>query len=509
MSDAHATYLGIDLGTSEVKVLIMGESGQVIGVSHAVLIVDQPRAGWSEQDPASWWDAVVTACLQLKNNFPDQYAKISAIGLSGHMHGATLLDAQHRVLRPCILWNDTRSEQQCNELTGAHPEFHQIAGNLVMPGFTAPKIVWLRAHEAEIFKQIAKVLLPKDYLRFLLSGQMVSDMSDAAGTLWLDVEQRDWSASLLAATGLTKNHMPALVEGSQVSASLSESAARLLGLKSGIPIAGGAGDNAASAIGLGAVNTGDSFISLGTSGVIFSVTDRHRPNVNDAVHAFCHALPGKWHQMSVMLTAASALKWITHATGHQSEPELLKKVAELDAAERQSAPIFLPYMSGERTPHNDASASGSFVGLRHNHHAAHLAYSVIEGVSFGMRDGLDALLHAGTKINALQLVGGGSKSQWWAQLLANVLEVNIDIGQESSVGAALGAARLAKLCMSDCSLNQIELICSKPVIQHAFQPRLNEVKILEKRQQLYRATYQQLKPIFQTAHKQAMKQAIQ
>jgi xylulokinase len=496
MTTSDSTYLGIDLGTSEVKALIMDAGGQVVGVSHAVLLVSQPQVGWSEQDPASWWDAVVKACLQLNASFPVQYAKVSAIGLSGQMHGATLLDAQNKILRPCILWNDARSEKQCEELTTAHPEFHQIAGNLVMPGFTAPKIAWLRTNETSIFNKIAKVLLPKDYLRFLLSGQMVSDMSDAAGTLWLDVEQRDWSTPLLAATGLTRQHMPALVEGCQVSAYLSESSARLLGLKSGIPIAGGAGDNAASAIGLGAINTGDSFISLGTSGVIFSVTDRHRPNVNDAVHAFCHALPSKWHQMTVMLTAASALKWIAQTTGHQREEELLKKVAELSEAERQSAPLFLPYMSGERTPYNDGSASGTLIGLRHNHHAAHLAYAVIEGVSFGLRDGLDALLRAGTTINALQLVGGGSKSLLWAQLLANSLEINIQIGQESSVGAALGAARLARLCVSDFSSNQIEVICSKPIINHAFQPQLNEVNMLAKRQQLYRSTYQQLKPIF-------------
>jgi len=499
MNDAGSTYLGLDLGTSEVKALLMGAAGQVLGTAHATLVWEQPQPGWAEQDPLSWWTAVLKACQQLGSDFPDQYARVRAIGLSGQMHGATLLDAQNNILRPCILWNDTRSAAQCAAMTEAHPEILQLAGNLVMPGFTAPKLAWVKEHEPALFSKIAKVLLPKDYLRFLLSGQFVSDMSDAAGTLWLDVEKRDWSDTLLQITGLNRQHMPSLVEGSQVSATLSAASAKLLGLQSGIPIAGGAGDNAASAIGIGAVNTGDSFISLGTSGVLFSVTDRHRPNVDDAVHAFCHALPAKWHQMTVMLTAASALKWITQITGSVNEAELLKQVAQLDATERKQAPLFLPYMSGERTPHNDAYASGTFVGLRHKHVAAHLAYSVIEGVGFGMRDGLDALTKAGTKIKALQLVGGGSKSQFWAQLLANALETTMQIGQESSVGAALGAARLAKLCVSDCTPALVEQLCSKPVTEHAFQPQIDEVKLLEKRQQLYRSTYRHLKPLFREA----------
>ena len=499
MGSANITYLGIDLGTSEVKALLMGENGQALGVARAALTWEQPQPGWAEQDPALWWSAVLQACRQLGQDYPEHYAAVGAIGLSGQMHGATLLDAHNAILRPCMLWNDTRSASQCEQLTAALPELHQIAGNLAMPGFTAPKIAWLREHEPLIFQKIAKVLLPKDYLRFLLSGQMVSDLSDAAGTLWLDVEKRDWSATLLCATGLNLEHMPTLVEGSEVSARLSADAARLLDLPSGIPIAGGAGDNAASAIGIGAVNTGDSFISLGTSGVLFSVTDRHRPNVNEAVHAFCHALPAKWHQMTVMLTAASALQWITRITGSVSEEEILKAVANLDATQRKLAPLFLPYMSGERTPHNDASASGSFIGLRPKHSAAHLAYAVIEGVSFGMRDGLDALGRAGTKIDAMQLVGGGSKSQLWAQLLANALESTIQIGQESSVGAALGAARLAQLCVTESSPAQIEKICSKPAIQHEFKPQPDEVRLLEKRQQLFRTTYLQLQPVFRAA----------
>ena len=358
MTNTKNISLGIDLGTSEVKVLMMSSQGEVLAVAHSPLTWEQPQAGWAEQDPASWSVAVVNACQQLQAKAPEWYAAVSAIGLSGHMHGATLLDEQARILRPCILWNDGRSAKQCEELTAACPELHAIAGNLAMPGFTAPKLAWMREHEPTVFSRIDKVLLPKDYLRLLLTGSMVSDMSDAAGTLWLDVEKRDWSDTLLQATGLTRAHMPALVEGSAVSGYLSERAAKLLGLKSGIPVAGGGGDNAASAIGLGAIRAGDSFVSLGTSGVLFSVTDQHRPNVQAAVHAFCHALPGMWHQMTVMLSAASALRWVTQTTGYASETELMAQVAKLDAKDREAAPLFLPYLSGERTPHDDPHARG-------------------------------------------------------------------------------------------------------------------------------------------------------
>lgn len=495
-------YLGIDLGTSEIKVLMMAEQGEVIAVSHAPLTLSQPQPGWSEQDPAQWWQGVVTACRELRERLPEQYAAIAAIGLSGQMHGATVLDADHNVLRPCILWNDSRSAPQCAALTQACPALHDIAGNLAMPGFTAPKIAWLRDHEPGVYQRIDKVLLPKDYLRFQLTGNMVSEMSDAAGTLWLDVGRRDWSDVLLSATGLTRAHMPRLVEGSAVSGMLSNAAASLLGLQSGIPVAGGAGDNAASAIGIGAIRPGDSFLSLGTSGVLFSVTDRHRPNVADAVHAFCHALPGMWHQMTVMLSAASALSWVTRLTGSASEGQLLEQVAQLSAAERAAAPVFLPYLSGERTPHNDASASGMFFGLRHQHGAAHLGYAVIDGVSLGMRDGLDALRRAGTQIDSVQLVGGGSRSALWAQLLASALEVTVRVGQDSSVGAALGAARLARLCNLGEPASwagRIDTLCSKPPALAEYVPIEQEVLLARRRQQQFRAAYASMKPLFHAA----------
>jgi xylulokinase len=486
--------LGLDLGTSELKALLMGADGAVLATAHAPLTWRQPHPGWAEQDAMDWWQATVAACTQLKANAPQALAAVRAIGLSGQMHGATLLDAADTVLRPCILWNDTRSAAQCEALTRECPSLHRLAGNLAMPGFTAPKLAWVREHEPEVFRRVATVLLPKDWLRLQLTGTKVSEMSDAAGTLWLDVAQRDWSDALLAATGLTRAHMPSLIEGPQVSGTLTADAARALGLMAGIPVVGGAGDNAASAIGIGAVKAGDSFVSLGTSGVLFSVTDTHRPNVGDAVHAFCHALPGVWHQMAVMLSAASALTWITRATGQTNEGELLAKAATLSAAERHAAPIFLPYLSGERTPHNDATASGVFLGLRNPHEAPHLAWSVIEGVSFGLRDGLDAMRRAGSRIDEVQLVGGGSRSTLWAQLLADVLQVRVLIGEASSVGGALGAARLAQLGFGESSAARIAEICRPPTTLHRLEPHPSVA--LEQRLATYRSAYQALLPVF-------------
>lgn len=497
MSAQRNHTLGLDLGTSELKALILGDDGAVIATAHAPLTWRQPHAGWAEQDPADWWQATVRACAELQATAPEAMAAVRAVGLSGQMHGATLLDTAQQVLRPCMLWNDTRSAAQCLTLEQTVPDLHAIAGNLAMPGFTAPKLQWVREHEADVFRRVATVLLPKDWLRLQLTGARVSEMSDAAGTLWLDVAKRDWSDTLLAATGLSRAQMPTLVEGDAVSGHLSADAARALGLVPGIPVAGGAGDNAASAIGIGAVRPGDSFVSLGTSGVLFSVTDRHRPNVDDAVHAFCHALPGVWHQMAVMLSAASALSWVTRLTGSADESALLAQVATLSAAERAAAPMFLPYLSGERTPHNNADASGSFFGLRHAHQAPHLAYAVIEGVSFGLRDGLDAMRRAGSRITEVQLVGGGSRSALWAQLLADVLGVTVRVGTDSSVGAALGAARLARLALEGSGAERIAALCVPPAEKLRCEARPSPV--LENRLSHFRNAYGALKPIFTAA----------
>ena len=478
-------FLGIDIGTSEVKALLLDEHHQIVGNAGAALDISRPHPGHSEQQPQDWRVATHSALAALRSTQPQAYAAVEAIGLSGQMHGAVLLDGNHEVLRPAILWNDTRASLECAQMMQELPALPQLAGSLVMPGFTAPKLRWLATHEPAVFTRVAKVLLPKDYVRFMLTDDFVTDMSDGSGTAWLDVEQRDWSDALLTLTGLTRQHMPRLVEGSQASGVLSAASAKQLSLKPGIVVAGGGGDNAASAVGMGAVNAGQGFLSLGTSGVLFLVTPSYMPNATSATHAFCHAVPGKWHQMSVMLSAASCLQWATDLLGAESEAALEAKASALSMTERAQAPIFLPYLSGERTPHNSASVRGSFHGLSHDTHAAHLAYAVMEGVTFGLRDGLRALQVAGCSSNRLSLVGGGARSAFWAQQLSSCLNVEIVTHGGSTAGGALGAARLAWLAVG----GDLATVCTTPEIDHVFTPDPSAQSLLAPRYEQFRQLY--------------------
>ena len=485
-------YLGIDLGTSEVKLLLLNPDGRIIATHGERLEISRPQNHWSEQNPEDWWAAANRAVQALSSKEPASFREIRAIGLSGQMHGAVLLDKEDQVLRPAILWNDTRSAAECKEMMERLPSLTQIAGNLAMPGFTAPKVLWVKANEPQIYERIAKVLLPKDYLRFRMTGGYVSDMSDAAGTLWLDVGKRDWSDELLQLTGLTRNAMPSLVEGSAPSGTLSPQVAKLWGLNEKVIVAGGAGDNAASAVGIGAVKAGDGFVSLGTSGVMFVVTDRFRPNPASAVHAFCHALPSRWHQMTVMLSAASCLRWVTNLVGATSEASLLDRIQAASENQLLRAPLFLPYMSGERTPHNDPYARGVFFGLDHDTDAAVLGYAVLEGVAFGMLDGLQALTEAGTKIESLGLVGGGARSPFWAQLHATILGVPIRVLAGGEAGGALGAARLGWLADGGVESD----VCTPPATVSTFKPVGRLRPALKERYRRFRELYRSLKPMF-------------
>jgi xylulokinase len=437
------TFLGIDIGTSGVKALLIDEAGKPIGEASAPAVEPvRPQPGWSEQNPADWWTATLNAVDRLKQNHAAELAAVKGIGLSGHMHGATLLGENDDVLRPCILWNDGRSAAECTEMEAALPALRGIAGNIAMPGFTAPKIAWVRKHEPDVYARIRKVLLPKAYVRLLLTGEHVEDMSDAAGTLWLDVQKRDWSDALLGVTGLTRDHMPRLVEGSAVSAQLKPDLMSRWGMSGTVVVAGGAGDNAASACGIGAIRPGEGFVSLGTSGVLFVSNEKFSPNTEGAVHAFCHAIPDTWHQMGVILSATDSLNWLSRISG--------KKQAELSGeAEAQfkgpGEAIFLPYLSGERTPHNNAGARGAFVGLSQSTDSAQLAQAVMEGVTFAMRDCQRVLADAGTSIHRLLAVGGGSKSALWLRMLATNLDMEIALPEDGDFGGALGAARLG-LC---------------------------------------------------------------
>ncbi|MEM7258843.1 MAG: xylulokinase, partial [Pseudomonadota bacterium] len=414
-------YLGIDLGTSGVKVLLIDEQQSIVDNASAAISVSNPQHGWSEQDPASWISATTSALGELSQRC--DLAAVKGIGLSGQMHGATLLDAKAQVLRPCILWNDVRSYAEADALN-ANPQFQKITGNVVFPGFTAPKLAWCKTHERECFEQIDKVLLPKDYLRLWLTGEMVSDMSDASGTSWLDVGQRQWSSELLQATGLSESAMPQLVEGSQVSGQLRSGVAEQFGLSTSVVVAGGAGDNAASACGLGTVKPGAAFASLGTSGVLFVSNEGFKPNPESAVHAFCHAIPERWHQMGVILSATDSLNWYSRLVG----VDAADLTGALGNTLREPASVtFLPYLSGERTPHNDAHIRGVFSGITTSSNQADLTQAVLDGVSFAFRDNLNALTAAGTRLERVTAVGGGSQSDYWLSSLATCLNLPVDV----------------------------------------------------------------------------------
>ena len=435
-------YIGIDLGTSGVKVALLNAQGEVAAIGSAPLQVSRPHALWSEQDPESWWLATDQAMQALAQQHA--LSEVKAIGLSGQMHGATLLDNAHRVLRPAILWNDGRSGEQCRELEQRVPASRQITGNLMMPGFTAPKLLWVRQHEPDIFQRVAKVLLPKDYLRWRLSGDFASDMSDAAGTMWLDVARRDWSDLMLDACGLTRDQMPRLFEGNVVTGSLSGEIAARWGMPA-VPLVAGGGDNAAGAVGVGMTEPGQGMLSLGTSGVYFVVSDGYLSNPQRAVHSFCHALPQRWHLMSVILSAAACLDWAAALTGCADVPQLL---AEAERADENGAPLwFLPYLSGERTPHNNPQATGVFFGLTHQHGRPELARAVLEGVGYALAQGMDAVHECGVAPSSIMLIGGGARSALWRQMLADISGQTLDYCQGGEVGPALGAARLAQLAL--------------------------------------------------------------
>ncbi len=476
-------YLGIDVGTTAVKLVLIDAEQNLLRTESAALSVSRPHPLWSEQDPADWWSATQAAIEALKTKHPKRFAGIRAIGLSGQMHGAVLLGDQSQVLRPAILWNDGRAMEQSQRLL-ERVDVTRITGNTVMPGFTAPKLLWVQQHEPDIFKQTRKVLLPKDYIRWCLCGDFATDMSDASGTAWLNVQERKWSSDMLAACDLTEGCMPDLFEGNEVTGVLRADLAKRWGLQSHVKVVAGAGDNAASAISLNAINEGDAFLSLGTSGVYFVASEAYHANPGQGVHAFCHCLPHRWHQMSVHLSAASCLAW---------GAKFLKcdSVAAFVAAaevKKQTNAIFLPYLSGERTPHNDPYARGVFFGIDNDTDQGDFAQAILEGVAFAFAEGQAAMVSAGVNIQNVSVVGGGARSRYWGEVLATVLNRELEYGDNREVGAALGAAKLAWL-----SENAGEL--TKPAVDFTIQPE-QQRSMLQRKQSLFHQLYQQLKPSF-------------
>ena len=481
-------YIGIDLGTSGVKTILIDYNQDILATAHSALTVQSPQDGFNEQDPNSWIKATEICLTELKKQKSKEFSNTTSIGISGHMHGATIIDNQGKVIRPCILWNDTRAFKECEEFENQDFDVRNISGNIAMPGFTAPKINWLIKNESENFKKIFKVLLPKDYLRYYLTGEFFSDMSDASGTLWMDIMNRQWSEQLLEISKLNINHMPKLVEGNQEAGMLSSKLKEKFNFNKNVIVVGGAGDNAASAAGLGVVEENQSFISLGTSGVFFTPTSNFLMNTKDAVHSFCHCLPNKWHLMSVMLSASNCLDWICSLTGNNIA-DALKNIENYSSNLENifNAPYFLPYLSGERTPHNDPHARGSFHYLKTTTDKSAMQYAVLEGISFGIFDGFNSIQSVNQKFDDIFVVGGGSKSSYWLNLLSSILNRKLSICEQSEFGAALGVARLAMF--ADKQVEDKNSIIKKINIKKSFQPSEKNISCLEKRYLIWKELY--------------------
>ncbi len=487
-------FIGIDLGTSSVKMILVNHEQKILAASNSSLLTQSPKDGYSEQNPHEWIEATNLCFNSLKLQKPKEFSETISIGISGHMHGATLVDRAGSVIRPCILWNDTRSHKECLEFEDQKFDVRSISGNITMPGFTAPKINWIKKNEKENFNNIFKVLLPKDYLRFYLTGEFFSEMSDASGTLWLDIKKRKWSDELLSCSYLEEKHMPSLVEGNYASGKLKKTIKEKFNFSNDIIVVGGAGDNAAAATGMGITQENQSFISLGTSGVFFTPTKHFLSNTGDAVHSFCHCLPNKWHLMSVMLSASNCLDWVSSLT-KTSIMNTLKNVEKYSQDPKLvlNSSYFLPYLSGERTPHNDPHVRGSFHSIKTTTDATNLQYAVIEGVSFGILDGVNSILKVNNNFNDILMVGGGSKSSFWNELIATLLNRNLSVCDQSEYGAALGVARLAMY--QDPNIKEDKSIIKDIKISKSYKPKEDMIDLLLKRYVNWKNIYKTNKSI--------------
>lgn len=444
MTTTDGYVLGIDTSTTATKAILVGSTGQVVAVGVSEYPFETPRPGWAEQHPHLWWDGTVAAVAEALAQAGVRGEAVRAVGLTGQMHGSVLLDARGEVVRPALLWNDQRTAAQCDEIRAAVGAETLVAstGNDALTGFTAPKLLWVRENEPELWSRVAHVLLPKDYVRFRLTGAYATDVADASGTLLLDVPARAWSTVVLDRLDIDPAVLPTLAEGPEVTGAVSHAAAAATGLRAGTPVVAGGGDQAATAVGVGAVTPAVGALSLGTSGVVFVPTAAPAVESQGRVHAFCHAVPQTWHAMGVMLSAAGSLRWYRDALAPDMDFGAL-------AGEADAVPVgaeglaFLPYLTGERTPHADPSARGAFVGLTVRHTRAHLTRAVLEGVAFGLRDGLELMRGAGVPVpGELRASGGGTKSPTWRQIVADVLGVPLVTGGTAE-GAAFGAAVLA------------------------------------------------------------------
>ncbi len=486
-----ACFLGIDIGTSAVKALVVDNLERPVAGAEVALVTDRPAPGWSEQHPDIWWRAVRQALSEMATSVPDVLGRISAIGLSGQMHGAVLIGRDDRPLRPAILWNDGRSAAEASALNGALPSLGEVAGVPAMAGFLAPKIAWLRTHEPETLSATKHVLLPKDWVRFLLTGEFATDMCDAAGSLLLDEARRQWFPAILEAVGLQSEQLPRLLEGPEISGRVTSEAAEVTGLPAGIPVVAGAGDAAAAGIGIGAVDDGDAFISLGTSSQLFLTTGDYRPNPAALVHAFAHALPSRWFQMAAMLNGASVMAWTAGIIGVADLGAALDALA--DRGQAISPVTFLPYLQGERTPHDDPAARGVFFGMNGGSDGLDLLQASVEGMAFTLVDAVAALETAGPVPATLAAVGGGSRGRLVMEVVASALGRPIRRYAGGERGPAFGAARLARLSVTG---EAIADVCVKPELHDIILPNAERQEKLAARLPLYRDLYRTLKPLF-------------
>ena len=479
-------YLGIDLGTSAVKTVLVDAAGAVVGKASRTLTVQSPHPGWSEQEPEDWWNASRACCVEL-SALPG-WRDVRAIGLSGQMHGATCLDDAHRPVRPAILWNDGRSHAECAEMLAGMPEIGALAGVVPMPGFTAPKLRWMARAEPEVHARIRHILLPKDYLRLKLTGDLATDMADAAGTLWLDQQRRQWSEALCAVSATDMDWLPTLFEGTEVTGVLTAQAASELGLNAGVPVAAGGGDAATGAIGLGAIEDGDAFLSLGTSGQLFLVTDAYRPEPETLVHAYAHCIPDRWFQMAAMLNGASALGWWANTVRTPIETLL----AEVEASIPTDVPLFLPYLNGERTPHNDPHIRGAFYGLTGPTGRAAMTQAVLDAIAYTFCDAQAALARAGSVIDSPAVIGGGARSERLLQTIADAMGITLRRYADAEAGPALGAARLAMIAAGARTIREVAV---SPEVDRVFEPAPQATAHHQARLVQFRRLYNALAPL--------------
>ena len=493
---AKQYFLGIDTSTTSSKALLIDEEGKVVGVASSPHTLQTPKPLWSEQNPHEWWQAVSASIRQVIKETAISPEAVAAVGLTGQMHGLVLLDEAGEVLRPAILWNDQRTQAECDEIHAriGKERFIQISGNVALTGFTAPKILWVQKHEPQVYAKACHMLLPKDYIRFKLTGEYAMDKADGAGMVLFDLKSRDWSPEILDKLNIDRAWMPPTFEGPAFTGRVTREAAAATGLKEGTPVAAGGGDQSAQAVGVGAVEPGVVALTVGTSGVVFATTPSALIEPEGRLHAFCHAAPGMWHFMGVMLSAAGSLQWYRDTLAPTLSFDELLKEAEPVAAGSEGLQ-FLPYLSGERTPHPDPLARGAFIGLTIRHTRGHMTRAVLEGVSFGLKDSFTLIQNAGLgQIKQVRASGGGTKGALWRQILASVLEAEL-VTVNTSEGAAFGAALLAGVGAG--AWSDVPSACKAAVrITGTTNPDPAQVEAYRKAYPLYRELYPALKSSF-------------